>query len=221
MSPNGDVGVGEIDADRYSTLEEALAGHAEMAKDHAYVLDKIVRKLEESDKSVKVWTIQTEAAYEELKAEGTLYGDWSRVDKDFKKAYYWLCHQMENRGMRLRGRPPIWAWQTKPDLRHNAHLEKGEKGVRLELEVPSVELLASNYSAWHCVLNDHYLTSTDAETDKAFSDDGYTRDEIELSWQKVFDLDYCVSADYGSAVQLTMPALELHYVKKAQAFRGR
>ena len=122
----------------------------------------------------------------------------------------------------MKGRPPIWAWEKKPDLRHNVHIGKGEKGVRLELEVPSVELLASNFGAWHCVLNDHYLTSTDAETDKAFSDDGYTRDQIESSWQKVFDLDYCTSvAGYGSAVQLTMPALELHYMKKAQAFRGR
>ena len=43
---------GEIDTDRYSTEREALKGHERMASSHAYVLDKIVRKLEESDAAV-------------------------------------------------------------------------------------------------------------------------------------------------------------------------
>lgn len=47
--PSGEWNMSEIDCGRYSTEEEALAGHERMAKDHAYVLDKLVEKLNESD----------------------------------------------------------------------------------------------------------------------------------------------------------------------------
>lgn len=216
---------GELDAERYSTEEEAKAGHELMSKNHAYVLDKIVRAIEESEKTTTLWTIQSAAAYERLQDKGTLTGDWRRVDKAFKAPYKWLCEAMEYRSIRLNGRPPIWAWKDKPDLRKSGW-GKGEKLVRIELELPQSNTLASNFDAWHCVLNDHYLTSNDDESDKEFpeggGESGYTRDEIKRSWQRVFDLEFCTSqAEYDGHTQVTFPAIELSHVKRVKAFKGR
>ena len=49
-SQSGAVDYSEIDTERYSTEEEARTGHERMARDHAYVLDKIVKALDNSDK---------------------------------------------------------------------------------------------------------------------------------------------------------------------------
>lgn len=218
IDKNGDVEYHELDAERYSTEEEALAGHEKMAKGHAYVLDKIVREIEKSEKREKIWTIQTDEAYEELKSSGFLVGDWSRVWDEFKEPYRWLCNQMEDRGMRLDGRPPIWGWTHKPDLRRSGHLGKGERGVRLELSLPYGGFLPSNFGAWHCVLNDHYLYTSDADVER----DDYTRDMIEASWPSIFDLDFCtMRAGYGDVTQVTFPRLELQQVKRVKAFTGR
>jgi hypothetical protein len=217
IDEHGDVDYHELDAERYSTEEAAKKGHEQMAQGHAYVLDKIVREIEKSEVKLDLWTIQTEEAYEKLKTDGRLVGDWRRVWKHFKEPYKWLCDQMENRGIRLNGRPPIWAWAVKPDLRRSAHLDTGKKGVRLKIQVPYTHALISNFSAWHCVLNNHYVYASDADFDKEF-----TRDQIELSWQRIFDLDWCsMRADYHERSQVTLPVLELSQVKQARAFTAR
>jgi hypothetical protein len=226
VDKGGDVNWGDLDADRYATEEEAKAGHERMSKDHAYVLDKIVREIEKLEKKTTIWSIQSAAAYERLQTKRSLIGDWRRVCKEFKQSYKWMCEQMEDRGIRLNGRPPIWAWADKPDLRTLGRWGKGEKLVRLELEVLQVNLLSSNFAAWHCILNDHYLTSNDDESNKEFPEDGgesgYTRAEIELSWQRVFDLDFCAGqAGYGGPVQVTLPSIELSQVKRVKKFTGR
>jgi len=53
IDKNGDIDYGDIDSERYSTEEEALAGHELMCENHAGVLDRIVKKLEEEDEAVE------------------------------------------------------------------------------------------------------------------------------------------------------------------------
>lgn len=64
---------------------------------------------------------------------------------------------MEQMGGRIpaySGGLPIWFWfSPKPDLRHRAHLPRGEQAVRLELELPRETVLLSDFDTWHCVLN--------------------------------------------------------------------
>jgi hypothetical protein len=152
---------------------------------------------------------------------GRLAGCWTRVDKDFIKAYRWLCTQMAQRGIELGDKPPIWAWTQKPDLRHAGHLPRGEQGVRLEFDIPPTSVLVSNFDAWHCILNDSFLTLTDAEHDVAFSECGYPRQDVVTSWERVFDLDACQNGGYGVTAQATFPYLDLTHLRKVQAFTGR
>ena len=169
---------------------------------------------------MRLWTIQDQPGYERLLERETLYGDWRRVDRDFKKPYQWLCWQMEEREISLKGRCPMWAWSHKPDMRLTAHSWRGAHGVvRLELEVPDELVLLSNFEAWHCVLNDHYLVTNDEELEKMFD---YPRDEVVASWQKIFDLKHCSGVPgYCDWAQATFPTIELDYIISVRDYAPR
>lgn len=169
---------------------------------------------------MRLWSIQTKEAHQRLLKTGSLCGDWRRAERDFKAAYKWLCQQMEQRGIKLRGRPPFWSWTHKPDMRLSCHSWRGKTGVvRLEIEVPDELVLVSNFEAWHCVLNDHFLVTRDEELAGMFD---HPREEIEASWQKIFQLEH-ISAlpGYSDHAQATFPTIELDYVVRSDAYAAR
>jgi len=169
---------------------------------------------------MRLWTIQDGRAHQRLLDKGVLYGDWRRVEAQcFKPAYKWLCAQMEQRGIALNGRPPIWSWTHKPDMRWAMHRHRGEHGVVvLELEIPDGLVLVSNFDAWHCVLNDHFMALTDDEVEQMFD---YPRAEVVESWRRVFDNDLCVKYEHHKSCQATFPAIELDYIVKSKEFGPR
>lgn len=169
---------------------------------------------------MRLWTIQTKEAHQRLLETGRLYGDWRRAERDFKSAYKWLCAQMEQRGIRLKGRPPIWAWTHKPDMRIAAHSWRGKNGVvRLEIEVPDDQVLVSNFEAWHCVLNDHYLVTHDSELAGMFD---HPQHEVEASWQKIFQLEHINALPgYTDLAQATFPEILLDHVVRSDAYDVR
>lgn len=167
---------------------------------------------------MKLWSIQTEGAYKKLTDKGELWGDWRRTWDEFRRPYKWLCRQMEERGIALKQRPPMWAWPKKPDLRRNHHLEKGKRGYRLELEVPDELVLVSNFEAWHCVLNDHLLVLSDDDLDLMFD---RPRNVMEASWQGIFDKEVCYKGGYNMREQATFPTIKQEYVLRARPFVAR
>lgn len=104
-----------------------------------------------------------------------LRGKKENVDEDWLSAYDYMIEKMEKR---IGGRPdtsyPIWAWyqydskkKPKPDLRHNALLYKGQKGVRLEIEKEDHSVLLSDFILWHfpfCYKN--YISDSKREANK-------------------------------------------------------
>lgn len=207
---------GEIDGDRYATEAEALAGHQRLCQQHAYILDRIVEKV---FGPTKLWSIQTAEAYEVIKTSGRLVGDWSRIDDpSFEPAYRWLVQEMTNRSIALEGRPPVWAWVKKPDLRQGAHLPRGTKGVRIELEVPAGQVLLSDFEAWHSVLGNRFHAINDDEVEKAFAEPPvYSQDDVRRSWLRIFDL----SLFPDGVVQATFPAIERDRIISVQHFVAR
>jgi len=115
----------------------------------------------------------------------------------------------------MKGRPPIWAWGKPPDLRSKGYLPAGEKGVRLGIEVPPASALASNFEAWHCVLNNYYCFGADEDYDKDWSEE-----ERRDSWVNIFDLPRCKRVGYGCYVQFTFPIVLADYIKSAKRFGG-
>ncbi|MGD9726478.1 MAG: DUF3841 domain-containing protein, partial [Nitrospiraceae bacterium] len=152
--------------------------------------------------------------------KGTLRGDWRRDERTmFKPAYKWLCQQMEQRGIKLAGRPPMWAWTKRPDLRSGGNLERGAKGVRLEIEIPESLVLISNFEAWHCVLNNHFLVTHDDELDGMFD---RPRHEVVESWQKIFQLEHINALPgYNDLTQATFSELLPEHVVDTTPFVSR
>jgi hypothetical protein len=97
---------------------------------------------------MRLWTIQTMAAWEALQQQGVLRGEkrflWSGDDPgdEVLRAYDWLCEQMERR---VGSRPlpetyPVWAWaqwkgrrQPRPDLRAREYCQLAPRGFAWSL----------------------------------------------------------------------------------------
>ena len=65
-----------------------------------------------------------------------------------------------------------------------AHLGKGEKGVLLKVELDEEDVLLSHFQAWHIVLSRSYF-----ELEVNEDEPQYNKDEIEKSWEMIFELD--------------------------------
>lgn len=162
---------------------------------------------------MKLWSIQTRAAYETLRRDGYLWGDGRRCIREFRVPYSWMKARMKERVPGYEGRTLLWAWASpKPDLRKGGHLAVGVEGVRLELEVDPARVLCSDWDGWHFVLNRMYLPLTPEEYEehrarweaarimargKAAGLKPYEyadivaaefKEEMEATWPRIFDL---------------------------------
>ncbi len=163
---------------------------------------------------MKVWTIQTPDVLTKLERDGVWHADASHVEASWQNAYQWMTEQLAQRaGPPPRGvTTPIWVWRQWrnaerpiPDLRATGHLPRGERGVRLELDVDPGRVLLSDFEQWHYVLNYWYLPRVVAEGER-FERLVRSRDmsfyqtkplpdpdlhaQIVASWERCFDLDW-------------------------------
>jgi len=169
---------------------------------------------------MKLWTIQNESAYENFKKTGILRADDSFICEDMIFHYNWMLEQMKKRiGLPISEKIiyPIWAWyqwggikHKKPDLRVSGHLEKGTRGVLLELEVEPRNVLLSDFDDFNNILNYGYIADNEEEFNKFYDElesYGYCHYGLQLddkkvdildkfklrlydSWEKIFDLKY-------------------------------
>ncbi|MCM2980006.1 DUF3841 domain-containing protein [Niallia circulans] len=131
------------------------------------------------------FTNQAIEVVNQLNKTGYLTGKAEFVDKDFLPSYRWMIEQMGKR-LNHNGSYPIWLWTTKPNLQSEGHFNKGTKAVCLTVEIPENQILFSDFSAWHCVLNNGFCPMTEEE-DTLF-DDGKLTITKEQSWERIFDL---------------------------------
>ncbi len=130
------------------------------------------------------WTIQMMDKWDEVQSLGYLIGDEKYIWGDFIEPYHWMMGQMKKRLPNYTGEYPIWLWTNRPDLRRSAHLERGEKGVLLKVELDEQDVLLSEFQAWHFVLNRTYFELEGDEDELVIE-----KDEIENSWEMIFELD--------------------------------
>lgn len=182
-----------------------------------YPLGAYINK--KGNKNMILWTIQNEMAYEKFKETEILRADDRFILDEMIFHYNWMASQMKKRV----GSPiseeikyPIWAWYQwggiklkRPDLRVSGHLEKGRKGVLLELEVEPRNVLLSNFDDFNNVLNYGYI-GDNSENFNKFYDElesyGYCHYDLQVddkksdtldefksrlyeSWDKIFDLE--------------------------------
>ncbi|MGL4731566.1 MAG: DUF3841 domain-containing protein [Clostridium sp.] len=202
---------------------------------------------------MKLWTIQNEAVYDKFKQSGVLHGDEKFIDEDMIFYYSWIADIMKKRiGLPILKniKYPIWAWyqwggskRKRPDLRCSGYLEKGTKGVLLELEVDSKNVLLSDFLEFNDVLNYGYITDTEKAYDRFYSDlesYGYSHHDLQnanincdifkkfnlkliKSWEKIFDLNRNVDEEWGGKrdnrpIQATMWEIKWEQVVSVKHF---
>lgn len=181
---------------------------------------------------MRLYTITTEKAFSALNERGWLTGNARYAWRGFLPAYRWMSTQMNRRVGPSRGRSsyPIWAWVAKPDLRARGHLPGGTNGYRLEITVPDEDVLLSDFSLWHIVLNESYL-SRDEDDEARFETrersnipNSVLRLEIQKSWERIFDVRGDRDSDWWGKepdLQATFWRLDKAQVKEATPFLAR
>lgn len=181
-----------------------------------------------------LWSIHGEEAVRQLERRGVLRGDGRRIYLwEHRFAFHWMIRQMTERlGPPPRGsRYPVWAWSAyngqrapRPDLRCRAHLPRGTKGARIEIDVPEERVLLSDFDRWHLVLYGVYLCD-DEEDDRRFEAGPYDRASVQQSWQRIFELGRGDPACYGPpsarSIQATLWSIRLDDVRDITWFTAR
>lgn len=200
-----------------------------------------------------IWTIQPPCVWHQLQSTGELttntellIADWGETWNWVKEPYEWLAEQMSQR---ISPRPgpntyPLWGWyqynginHKRPDLRHSAHVPRGEPAVMLKVEIPKQDLLLSDFILWHAPLNMQYLEKSNREELrwkkllKTRNATGFAtldqdlRELVEKSWLNIFELDktnrYWGTTLQNRCIQATFWKLSINQVQEVTHFIGR
>ena len=106
---------------------------------------------------MRVFTLQYPIVSSLLRSEGFYQAEWSKTlwgrRPDTAAAYQWMVAQMEIRGLRCNGCPPVWAWANMPTQTNvNALLGLNWREETawefLTLDCPEDCVLLSSYRYW-------------------------------------------------------------------------
>ena len=185
---------------------------------------------------MRLWTIQPEDVYLGILETGRYRCDFDKCSMpEFKLQYDWLARQMEKRiGTPPAGiTHPVWAWHTYDGKRQQldlrkirwTHGSKGEKLVRLEIEIPDEQVLLSDFDAWSIILLDCLIADTEEECDRLEEKyDLLSPDKQRCfkssNWERVFDIRSLHNGwvDYGDFVQATFWELRREQIINARYF---
>lgn len=205
---------------------------------------------------MELWTLQHADAYKKLLRDGCLCANEETLcfmpeDGVAYDAYLWMVEQLRNKAPSPAAdvRFPMWAWAKygkpsgKPDMRRRAHAARGTPLVRLRIDVPEQDLLLSDFSLWHYVLNYWYLPEdeTDADEFNRILDESdimvtdlndfkktdaplpLLREMIESSWTRIFDIEkedkgFLYGANDEKYIQAVFWRLSLDHILSAEPF---
>lgn len=192
-----------------------------------------------------LWTIQNWEIWEVFQSSGVLRQEPQFVPIHFVDAYRWMADKMEKHigPAPASGQFPVWAWyqtgfgKRRPDLREGGWLPKGQRGVRIEFEVPGSKVLLSDFVLWHYVLNGGYLAQSE-EDYYAFAKvvDQFRQKKgcplplrlsrkIEQSWDRVLDLEwfdeFMTDEPDHKMIQATLWELRIEAVLRVTEFTAR
>lgn len=175
------------------------------------------------DAYVDLHTFQTVKAFEELRQNGVLEGSPRYWESDFAEAYGWMKREMDRR-LPTSGDGMVWMWAatTRRELLDSARRYRGE--VLISVRLPRKQVLLSHFGDWHCVLNRTLLIRGDRDVpwpdweagfDRSWDEwsertrdceqmpleswPGAVREELERSWQSIFDPSAWVESYDGAS----------------------
>lgn len=198
-----------------------------------------------TDTLITLYHVCDQAAYTALQQRGYLNGDGRRAERWLRdmewQPYQWMTEQMEQRlppKPANAGKYPVWAWYTHggkqpPDLRCGGIGTKGKRMVMLTIQLPSSEVLLSDYDEWHIVLNNGPCTDNEIEwehwnaLEKVWPAEQYNT-AMRASWEKIFIPGRSVDPQWGgnpvarhNYIQACFWTLEKSMVKAERWFTAR
>lgn len=185
--------------------------------------------------TLTLWTIQNKKKWEIFEKTSLLIADPSFVYAPFLTSYAWLEKMMLERigSPEFGNKHPIWAWykidgrKRKPDLRRSGYFRRGEEAVLIEFEVDSSQVLLTDFSDWHIILNS--WSEEDIVSESTTLDmEGLSLEDLEQPWKKVDDnmILYWkdIILDPSSPlkdIQATVWEVKMDQVKKVTHFKSK
>lgn len=123
---------------------------------------------------MKVWTIQHIDVWNKIQKKGKYVCDQRFICfRDFQASYEWMISIAKKNIPEWTQERGIWFWTKRPDLRQHRHISVDHKPfkqehVLIELEVDPRELLITDFSLWHLVLNQHYVPLSELDYDRFY-----------------------------------------------------
>ena len=184
---------------------------------------------------ITLWTVQGMEAYHRLMDTHVL-----TVSTDeylmFPEEYSWIKSAMIKHGVIPSSYEevwPIWAWylidgkRHAPDLRCTGFAAKGTPLVRIEFEIERKNVLLSDFSLWHSVLNKWFIGENEEEENEYWNNlDNFPRKRLETSWEKIFLIDEIRNNPWLctpelQSIQATFWRLEKGMVRNVKFFTER
>ncbi|WP_146208078.1 DUF3841 domain-containing protein [Azospirillum sp. TSH64] len=149
---------------------------------------------------VRVWSAQHRDALSVARQTGWLSGNHQFAfgrhtdargpadDPDHPSPYDWMRERLAELMPRFSGDYPVWGWLKRPSTRPSIWGKAaGEATVLVSAIVPRHRILLSDFDDWHAVLNDWYLSRTEAEDNEVEAAGGATPSQRRKSWLRVFE----------------------------------
>jgi hypothetical protein len=157
---------------------------------------------------VRVWSVQHRDALRVARRIGWLSGNHGHAfgrycdamdqtdDPSPLNPYDWMRQRMAERMPGFSGDYPVWAWLKRPSTRPSVwRRAAGEATVLVSASVPRHRLLLSAFDDWHAVLNNGYLSRTEAEDATVEAAGAPTTAQRRASWTRIFEVGRSRSAE--------------------------
>lgn len=206
-----------------------------------WFITPFLRSVSSSREMLALSTFQTREAYEVLVRDGVLVGDSTRAWEQFQEAYAWMSRAMEDRRVPGPSDGMVWLWPNPTRRRIRSHAKQASGDVLLTVCVPREWVVISEFADWHFALNrmlhvpqrlGESYEAWDARWSRVWGqfkarvgDLGRRptaewppelRDEIESSWEAIFDP---ATWQPDSTLQATMRSLRTEDVVRAVRIR--
>jgi hypothetical protein len=158
-----------------------------------------------SEGTIRLWTVQSKAAWAKAQQKGYLTGDGRRVPKAWLPAYRWIKSQMAKRIPDYTGNFPVWAFTSKENL---VAFDSLEGKVVIEFAIAVDQALTSDMQAWStCILGNSYLAFSEKEYDDCHAK-VLTQEQVEKSWERVLDVTTLDNSEMWSPCHLLQAVVE-------------
>jgi hypothetical protein len=164
---------------------------------------------------MRVCFVVTPAAWELAKKTGAL----SIKPEATPRSVEWLRKQMQVRLPNFSGLGPMIVWKDISASDRELHGNSGDEMVYLEAEIPESRLLPMHYMSWELTVQlGQYLTLPEPE-DIAIEERGPTEEEVENSWERIFQLEKMQEFIPDDTVVCAVDIIYLTEITKFEPFK--